>query len=336
VLLEIEHRLSFDYDGFVRESHLELRMQPKTTASQTLRSFVLAVGPPTTIYRYRDWNDNAVHHFNVTSYHDRLAVAGRSLVETRATGPRVETVADPLPRSPGGGAAGAGAATGGERPEALWDFLQLGGPVVDAPALRDLHRSLPARPRDTLGGRVRALGTAVFERFAYRKAVTRYDSTTDDFLRLGAGVCQDFTHLMLGLLRLDGIPCRYVSGYLHVDPRGGEVAQSHAWVEVHAPSVGWVPFDPTHAREIDERYVVVAHGRHYEDVTPNRGIFRGNAEERLSAEVYTRVSEQKPVAMLREEIEAIDLPVFQEIPDRSRSWTPSAAAAATQQEQEQQ
>jgi transglutaminase-like putative cysteine protease len=328
VLLEIEHRLSFDYDGFVRESHLELRMQPKTTAGQTLRSFVLAVGPPTTIYRYRDWNDNTVHHFNVTSYHDRLAVAGRSLVETHPTGAGVAELGDPLPR------AGEPPA-GGERPEVLWDFLQLGGPVVDAPALRELHRALPAGADDTLGTRTHALGRAVFERFEYRKAVTRYDSTTEDFLRLRAGVCQDFTHLMLGLLRLDGIPCRYVSGYLHVDPGGGDVAQSHAWVEVYAPSAGWVPFDPTQARELDERYVVVAHGRHYEDVSPNRGIFRGNAEEQLSAEVYTRPSEQKPVAQLREEIEPIDLPVFQEVPDRSRSWTPSAAAVA-QQEQEQQ
>ena len=74
MFLEVEHHLSFDYSAFIRESYLELRMQPKTTPDQTLSSFVLAVGPPSAIARYRDWNDNAVHHFTVTNYHDRIAV----------------------------------------------------------------------------------------------------------------------------------------------------------------------------------------------------------------------------------------------------------------------
>src|SRR5207245_2600921 len=132
-------------------------------------------------------------------------------------------------------------------------------------------------------------GRALRGRFEYQKDVTRYDSTTEDFLKLGQGVCQDFAHLMLGWLRLSGIPCRYVSGYLHVDRRKREPSQSHAWVEFHAPSAGWVAFDPTHGRSVDERYVVVGHGRHYDDVPPNKGIYRGTARETLAAEVYTRL-----------------------------------------------
>jgi transglutaminase-like putative cysteine protease len=161
------------------------------------------------------------------------------------------------------------------------------------------------------------------------------DSSTDDFLSVEAGVCQDFAHLALGLLRLRQIPCRYVSGYLHVDSTEGEIAQSHAWIEFFSPTRGWIPFDPTQNRELDERYVVVGHGRHYEDVPPNRGIFRGNARETLTAEVYTRVSAQKDVSTLREEIEAIDLPVFQEIPDRTRSWSAIVADDAIVQQQQQ-
>jgi len=141
---------------------------------------------------------------------------------------------------------------------------------------------------------------------------------------------------MLGLLRLRHIPCRYVSGYLHVAPAAGETAQSHAWVEVYSPEHGWVPFDPTHNRPIDERYVAVGHGRHYEDVPPNKGIFRGNAKEALTAEVYTRPSMQKDISTLREEIESIDLPVFQEIPERTRDWTVAIADAALAQQQQQQ
>jgi transglutaminase-like putative cysteine protease len=94
-----------------------------------------------------------------------------------------------------------------------------------------------------------------------------------------------------------------------------------------------VPFDPTHNREVDERYVVVAHGRHYDDVPPNRGIYRGGARETLRAAVRTAVSAPKPVSALHEEIREIDLPVYQEIPARrtDRVPTPVEEAAAQQQ-----
>ena len=101
-----------------------------------------------------------------------------------------------------------------------------------------------------------------------------HDSTTEDFLKIDGGVCQDFAHLMLALLRLRQVPCRYVSGYLHVERKKREPSQSHAWVEFHSPTAGWVPFDPAHNRPVDDRYVVAGHGRHYDDVPPNKGIPR--------------------------------------------------------------
>jgi len=304
VFIEIDHRLSLTYDAFIRESFLELRMQPKTTPHQALSSFVLAVGPPTKVSRYRDWNGNVVHHFTIVNFHDRVQVSARSLV---GTGPKAAALG-----------AGADRAPFPQLPYPLLDFTDLGGPIRDGAALRTLSEGVAIAPGATLGEQVAALGHHIREHFVYRKNITRYDSTTDDFLRLGAGVCQDFTHLMLGLLRLRGIPCRYVSGYLHVQPEDGEPAQSHAWVEFHSPTAGWIPFDPTHNREIDERYVVVAHGRHYDDVPPNKGIYRGNAVETLDTQVFTRPAGQKAISALYEEMEHIDLPVFPEIPERRR------------------
>lgn len=142
---------------------------------------------------------------------------------------------------------------------------------------------------------------------------------------------------MLALLRLRGIPCRYVSGYLHVERSAVEPAQSHAWIEFHSPSAGWIGFDPTHNREIDEHYVVVAHGRHYDDVPPNKGIYRGNARETLRAEVRTQMTAGKGVVDLHEEIRQIDLPVFQEPPERRRleRLITRAEEAAIQQQQQQ-
>src|SRR5262245_36492322 len=165
MFIEIAHHLSFDYNAFIRESFLELRMQPKTTADQTLSSFVLAVGPPTAIARYRDWNDNAVHHFTVTHYHDRIAVEGRSAVHTHPTGPPIASLADRLPL--------AGV------PGALYDFTELAGPVRPSAAMRDFHRDTARGANDTLGELIAALGRALSSRFEYQRNVTRFDSTTD-------------------------------------------------------------------------------------------------------------------------------------------------------------
>jgi transglutaminase-like putative cysteine protease len=304
MFLEIEHRLSFTYDAFIRESFLELRMQPKTTTQQSLSSFVLAVGPPTKVSRYLDWNGNVVHHFTIVNFHDRIEVGARSAVNTEPGGPALDDAVDraPLP----------------EPPYPLLDFLDFGGPVRNSAALRKFAQAAAVPATGTLADQIRAYGHHVKERFSYRKNVTRYDSTTEDFLQLGAGVCQDFAHLMLGLLRLRRIPCRYVSGYVHVRPDNDEPAQSHAWIEFYSPAAGWVPFDPTHNRPIDERYVVVGHGRHYDDVPPNKGIYRGNADEALETHVITRPSTPKAIAALHEELEQIDVPVFPEIPERRR------------------
>jgi transglutaminase-like putative cysteine protease len=323
MLLDVEHRFAFGYDTYISESFMELRLQPKATADQTVSSFVLSVGPPTRVHRYLDWNDNVTHHFTITRFHDRIEVAGRSLVTTHPAAPVIADLADPVPLP--------------DPHYGLLDFLAFGGPVPLTPALRAAHKDA-TRPRTTrLGEHVLALGHYLASRFEYQKNVTKYDSTTEHFLKLGAGVCQDYAHLMLGLLRLSGIPCRYVSGYLHVDR--AEPAQSHAWIEFHAPSVGWIPFDPTHNALPDERYVVVGHGRSYDDVPPNRGIYRGGAKETLAAEVRTeRVRARPGAAAFQEDVVAIDLPVFTAAPQRraERPPTPEDVAAEQQQEQQQQ
>ena len=323
MLLSVEHTLAFEYDGYISESFLELRVQPKVTPHQQLLAFSLAVGPPTRVFRYLDWNDNVTHHFTITKFHDRIAVTARSTVETRPASPAPAAVEDPV--------------EGDAPPYPLLDFLQHAGPVRLTPALRAAHRAMAPARSASVGEHVLALGAAIAARFEYQRDVTRYDSTTEDFLTIGAGVCQDFAHLMLGLLRLSGIPCRYVSGYLHLDrktPR--EPSQSHAWVEFHAPSVGWVPFDPTHNRPVDERYVVVAHGRDYDDVPPNKGIYRGGARETLRAEVHTQpTTPTRATPRLTEEVTAIDLQVFAVAPGRRPDVAVSVAAEEQSQQQQQ-
>ncbi len=316
--LRVEHRLHFAYDGWISQSHMNLRVEPRTTSHQTLRSFLIAVGPPTRVHRHLDWIGNHVHRFSIHDFHDRIEVLVRSLVRTH---PQALTPTA-LARAP----------RPMEQLEELLDWVRFDGPVTRSSRLEALARELPVAAGEPLGAQVEGIGRFVHQRFRYVPEVTDWKSTSDHLLETGAGVCQDFTHVMLALLRLRGIPCRYVSGYLHTDSAGS--AQSHAWVEVHAGEPGWVGYDPTHARPPDERYVVVASGRHYDDVPPNRGIYRGTAREILGAEVRTEEAGPPDVAGLHEETAAIEVPVFREIPVPSRAS--DAALPEAQQEQQQQ
>jgi transglutaminase-like putative cysteine protease len=319
VYLDVQHRVWLEYDGFIRESVIEFRLQPKTTPHQSVSSFVLSVGPPAKVHRYLDWSDNVVHHLSVSTFHDRVEAQSRSLVHTHPTHPPLGSLGDPVPFP--------------HLPHEHYDYLQLEGPLRSSGLLREFNRALTVQKDAPLGRQIRDIGRGMRQQLRYQRNVTRYDSTTDDFLAAGAGVCQDFAHLMLAVLRLRRIPCRYVSGYLHVERKSAEAAQSHAWIEFFAPAHGWIPFDPTHDREIDERYVVVAHGRHYDDVPPNKGVYRGLAKETLRAEVLTTVSSPKAVSALHEEIRQIDLPVYREIPERPADRAPTALEVAEAQQQ---
>ena len=179
------------------------------------------------------------------------------------------------------------------------------------------------------GSRRRAAGQYRIRRAADRSITYR----SEDFLKIRAGVCQDFAHLMLGVLRQSQIPCRYVSGYLHVERTSEEASQSHAWIEFWAPSHGWIPFDPTHDRAIDERYVVVGYGRHYDDVPPNKGIFRGTAREALQAEVRTQQSALRTLPQLTSETRPIPL---HDVPRSAGPADPPARRCPVEDEQQQQ
>jgi transglutaminase-like putative cysteine protease len=155
-------------------------------------------------------------------------------------------------------------------------------------------------------------------------------------LQGGGGVCQDFAHAALGLLRMSGVPARYVSGYLHVEKDGDAPSQSHAWIEYWSRTNGWQPYDPMHGLVPNEAYVTVGYGRSYEDVPPNRGIYQGSADETLEVEVLTqpglRPERRRPADDL-----FVDLQVYAEAPDRGgRTDLPGSDAGAQQQQQQQQ
>jgi len=318
MLLEIAHRHQFRYSAFVRESHMEIRVEPRTQESQTLHEFELAIGPHAQPSRHEDWLGNAMHWFSITDYHDRVEVACRCLVETSEAANDPTSLPDLVSEL--------------EPTLADWDFLQFGGPVIKSDRLQKLSDQLELPGCPTVGGMIERLATALGNQFAYRPQVTNAHSTSDDALAAGAGVCQDFSHIALSLLRLNGVPCRYVNGYLHVE-NPVKPSESHAWIEVWSPSVGWVGFDPTHACSIGESYVVIAYGRTYADVPPNRGIFRGAAEETLTVEVQTTPVERRERHHAADPL-IMEVPVFAEPPDHQAVHEQRADEAAAQQQQQ--
>jgi transglutaminase-like putative cysteine protease len=141
---------------------------------------------------------------------------------------------------------------------------------------------------------LRDLNQAIYDKFSYTPKSTRVDSPIDEALLSRQGVCQDFSHIMIALVRELGIPCRYVSGYLYHGEGTADRSTpgaTHAWVEALLPGLGWVGFDPTNNLVASNRHIRVAVGRDYDDVPPTRGVFTGDAKSELSVDVKVELSE---------------------------------------------
>lgn len=138
------------------------------------------------------------------------------------------------------------------------------------------------------------LSKYVYDNFEYRKGVTTVETGADEIWRLKAGVCQDFAHILLVMLRRVGIPARYVSGY--ICPKGQELrgeGATHAWVEVCVPFYGWIGVDPTNNCIASNRHVRLAIGRHFTDCTPVKGTYKGSSEHTLEVSVSIENGEVK-------------------------------------------
>ena len=154
----------------------------------------------------------------------------------------------------------------------------------------------------------------IFDKFEYRKGITTIETTVDEILAHKTGVCQDFAHVLLEMLRSTGIPSRYVSGYICPNQDGARGAgATHAWVEVYLPATGWVGIDPTNNIWVTDQHVVLAVGRHFNDCSPVKGTFKGPANQTLSVLVSVgyenghTFEEQNAVKML---IEPSNVPVI--------------------------
>ena len=274
----IRHVTRFRYSAPVRESVMELRMQPRSEGPQTLRSFQIATNPRAQLYAYTDHLGNAVYHFNLLREHEELRIEAQAVVEIGHIHPMPERL-DPLEW---------GRYNSFNLNDDHFDMLGPSRFARPSPELESFMRiaDLEKPVGDPLSALLR-LQRGIYDSFEYQSGVTEVNSPIEVALEQRRGVCQDFAHIMTAIARAWGIPTRYVSGYLyHKGSRDRSAADAtHAWVESYLPSLGWVGFDPTNNILALTRHVRAAVGRDYADVPPTRGTYKGGADSELSIAV---------------------------------------------------
>ncbi len=286
--LQVFHRTHYVYAAPVRDSFNEARLQPTNAEGQTCHSFLLKVLPATRLSHYLDFQLNYVHLFDLTEPHKTLTIEATSIVSTATH--RVLTadhVSTPLSEMD----------AACRQLDRCHDFLQASRFVR---IQRRDYGAWASTPPSALTDTAGIAGCDAIHPppiFTYMPAATHVHTHMRDVLRNKRGVCQDFAHVMLGICRSLRIPSRYVSGYLYNGPadqlRGAQA--SHAWVEVYLPDQGWHGLDPTNNCQPDERYVRIAVGRDYSDVTPIKGTYRGTGERKMSVDVRVTALDPVPV-----------------------------------------
>jgi transglutaminase-like putative cysteine protease len=277
----ITHRTSYLYAEAVTVSQHAARMTPRNDGRQQCTEVSFAIEPPPALQSTRtDYFGNQVCVFSVQGLHRELMVTARSVVQTS---PRKEIDLAATPPFA----------------EVRKQFLDPVDPalcepyqhVFDSPLIKcrrayadyGLESFMDETP---LLAAVRDLNRRLHEDFIFDPTATTVATPLDEVWKNRRGVCQDFAHLGIAILRSLGLPARYVSGYLRTVPPPGKprlvgADQSHAWFSVFCPGTGWVDFDPTNDCIVGEDHPIVAVGRDYSDVSPLVGILTGGGQHEV-------------------------------------------------------
>jgi transglutaminase-like putative cysteine protease len=280
MIFNIVHTTAYEYSAPAIESFTELRVRPRQSNRQRVHFHVTEVTPRAVLEEFIDYYDNTVECLSVPFRHKRLSVTSRSTVETLPHKDALSgldlTVSEAVRLN------------WPQRRE-LFDFLM---PSIHAPITPEIEALSKQQLRSSASFAESILGlrSYIFDNFTYMPGVTEVRTPLSEVLKTRQGVCQDFAHLMIAIIRSAGLPARYVSGYIETEPAFGAnvltgATASHAWVEVYLPSGLWVGIDPTNDNLEGERHVQIGIGRDYHDVSPLRGVFKGAQRQRLSVMV---------------------------------------------------
>jgi len=286
MLFEVVHTTGYRYSVPVSEAYLEARLTPPKREDQDVLSHRIDFNPEAKMSDYRDYFGNVTTFYSMTLRHEQLKVTNRMTVRTKPRNLALEALQLNV--------AEARQILGSAMTD-IFDYLQptaavpTSGPAVSW-AKKIFKSSSPIRVA------LQDLNEAVNEHFTYKSGVTQNSTPLASIWKKREGVCQDFAHIMLSVLRAAGLPGRYVCGYIESDsPKAngtegnlvGSLA-THAWVEVMLPGLRWVALDPTNKQWCGERHITVSVGRDFSDAAPVRGTFKGSGTQSISVSVSMR------------------------------------------------
>ena len=302
-LYDVRHDTTYRYAGSVAQSIQLLHLKPRPSPFQTCIEHRLVLTPEPF-----NRQDDIDAFGNPTSLVDFLGLQDELVFSSRM---QVEVITRPFNSDGDSLICAAVAASFAYQPQPivreLLDasrFLYPSPHVPRDPLFRDWAavELLPDRP---VREAAEALMRHVHNDFTYLPGATDLATPTRDVLEKREGVCQDFAHVMIAGLRANGIPARYVSGYIRTgndspdnDPAGKLIGAdaSHAWVSVYCPPLGWIDFDPTNNCTLGTDHITIAWGRDFSDVSPLRGVLIGSGEHQLTVAVTVRPIDSSPAA----------------------------------------
>ena len=283
MLFNIVHTTSYVYADTAMEAYLEVRLTPPIRPEQDILRHRIEFQPTAEASDYIDYFGNRTTFYSMTLRHRQLKVTNRMTVRTQPhllpEGGLALTVAEARQILKSG--------TG------VFDYLQPTEAIPIASESSAWGRDI-LRENRPLGEALDELNKAIYREFKYRSGSTEIETPLSLIWKKREGVCQDFAHVMISVLRAARIPCRYVCGYIEsepavsVDPTRKRLVGSlatHAWVEVLVPGMAWVALDPTNNQWCGEQHVTVAVGRDFLDAAPVRGTFKGSASQKLKVHV---------------------------------------------------
>lgn len=291
MLFEIVHRTEYRYGQPVSEAYIEARLTPPVLPTQDILSHVLRFSPERPISTYRDYFGNTVTFYSLTLRHERLTILNRMTVRTREIPRPDESLAVSLAET---------RQIFASKLADVFDHLQPTAAVpIGGPAAEWAGRHFPGGA--SLGDALESLNRAIHEKFRYLPGSTDISTPLETVWKKRIGVCQDFTHIMLSVLRTAGIPARYVCGYIESEPAPDKSDTSlvgslatHAWVEALTPGLSWVALDPTNNQWCGPRHVTMSYGRDFADATPVRGTFKGSLAREMDVRVTMKRLPETP------------------------------------------
>mgnify|MGYP000430430842 CR=1 FL=1 len=261
--LSIRHTTHYAFNEPVVHALQRLRLTPKETQGQSILSWDMRYSNAHQELEYDDQNCNTVTLIGVNPGASEVTVTCEGQVETQDNAGVIGRHSGHLP---------------------LWSFLNQTKLTKPGPKLRALLRDVDGSPDGDKLEFLHALSSKVRDVVAYETGKTHVDTSAEEAVLHGHGVCQDHSHIFIGAARASDIPARYVSGYLMMNDRIEQEA-THAWAEAHIEGLGWVGFDVSNGISPDPRYVRVATGRDYRDAAPVTGISFGSTEQILTVGV---------------------------------------------------